>query len=352
MTSPRSTAVAKPARVVTFGEVMLRLKASDGERLMQTGVLEASYGGAEANVAVSLAAFGLDAVFVTALPSTPIADACLAELRRFDVNTSMVVRREGRMGLYFLEPGAGPRPARVIYDRQGSALALATPGTFDWDACLDGAVVLHLSGVTCAISDAAAALCAEAAQVARGRGVKIVFDLNFRSKLWSDDGAALKTMSALVRLADIAIVNETHASLCLGVGLGRAQVGLTGPARQEALCLAVADAFPNLATIATTERDDVSAGHSRWSAGLLHERGFQCSRVHDIADVVDRVGAGDAFASGLIYGLTQGWGAKTTLDFAAAASCLKNTIRGDFNRVSVAEVEALMMVDGGGRIQR
>lgn len=346
------SAAPRPARIVCFGEVMLRLKAPDGERLMQSPGLEASFGGAEANVAVSLAGFGLDCAFVTAVPDTPIAEACLAQLRGFGVDVSQVRRQPGRLGAYFLEPGAGPRPPRVVYDREGSAMARAGPGDFDWQVILAGADILHLSGVTCAISSGGAALCLEAARAARRFGVTVVCDLNYRSKLWTAGASPLAVMSALVAEADIAIVNEAHARQCLGVSLASEHMALIGAARQAALCDAVIAAFPNLGSVATTTREGRGAGRSLWSAGLLRHGAFHASRVFEIDAVVDRVGAGDAFAAGVIYGLVRGLDARARLDFAAAASCLKNTILGDFNRVGVAEVEALARGEDSGRIER
>jgi 2-dehydro-3-deoxygluconokinase len=341
------------ARVVTFGEVMLRLKSPGFERLFQTPKLEASFGGAEANVAVSLAGFGVPVSFVSAVPSNPVGDACLGELRRFGVDTTHVRRQGDRLGIYFLEAGADQRPSKVVYDRGGSSIAAARPGDFDWDAILDGASWFHVTGVTPAISQSAADLAIEGARRARANGIPVSCDYNFRKNLWRYGKSAPEVMRDLVRHVTVGIANEEDCQQALGIGL---DVGVApGPLaaeRYEAMALRVLDAFPNLERQVITLRESHSANRNGWSAVMHTRREFFASRRYEITDIVDRVGAGDSFGAGLIYGLMTYEDDRQALEFAAAASCLKHSIPGDFNRVTVAEVEALLGGDARGRVQR
>ncbi|MDH7484915.1 MAG: sugar kinase [Anaerolineae bacterium] len=346
-------------RVVTFGEVMLRLNPPGFERLLQSPVLEASFGGGEANVAVSLACFGVDVAYVTVLPDNPIADACIADLRRAGVDVSCIVRGSGRMGLYYLEPGANQRPSRVIYDRAGSAIAKAPPGSLDWDRIFAGASWFHITGITPAISPSAAELSLEALRKAREKGLTISCDYNYRGKLWKYGKAATEVMPEIVRLVDIGIANEEDCQKALGISveaeagwMGDVEAGKLDIAKYRALCEKVLQAFPNVKKQAITLRESYSASHNGWSAVLHNREEFLVSTRYDITHIVDRVGTGDAFAAGLIYAFLQGMSDQAALEFAVAASCLKHSIPGDYNRVSVAEVESLMRGEASGRVQR
>jgi len=344
-------------RIVTFGEIMLRLKSPGFERLMQSPVLEATFGGGEANVAISLAQFGLEVAYVTALPVNPIAEACLATLKTWGVDTSSVVRQGDRIGIYFLEAGADQRPSRVIYDRAHAAIMDASPASFDWDAVFDGAAWFHVTGITPALSAAAAESVLAAVQTAHQKGLTVSCDYNFRKNLWKYGKTAPEVMTEIVRHIDIGIANEEDCQMALGISMGAGRPegfegGAIDPDRYRALCEAVLDAFPNLRYQAITLRESYSADRNGWSACLHDRQQFLVSRRYEVTDIVDRVGTGDAFAAGLIYALSARMEARQALEFAAAASCLKHSIPGDFNRCSVAEVEALIRGGGSGRIQR
>ncbi|WP_172797933.1 PfkB family carbohydrate kinase [Longilinea arvoryzae] len=344
--------------VVTFGEIMLRLKAPGTERFFQSPMLEATFGGGEANVAVSLANFGLPVSFVTILPKNLVADACIAELRRFGVDTAEILRQGSRMGIYFLEAGANQRPSVVVYDRAESSIATAEPGNLDWERILADADWFHLTGITPAISQSAADLCLEALHVARAHGITISCDYNYRKNLWKYGKSAQSVMTEIVRLVDVGIANEEDCQKALGVeveAVGSSQSiegGHLDRAHYEALCKKMLETFPNLKIQAITLRESISADHNGWSACLYNGKEFYVSRRYDISDIVDRVGGGDAFAGGLIYGLTKNMPDSDALEFAVAASCLKHSIAGDFNRISVTEVERLMKGDASGRVQR
>ncbi|HEY5415273.1 MAG TPA: sugar kinase [Gemmatimonadaceae bacterium] len=341
------------ARVVTFGEVMLRLKSPGVERLFQSPSLEASFGGAEANVAVSLAQFGVPVSFVSAIPANPIGDACLGELRKFGVDTSRVRRQGSRLGIYFLEAGANQRPSKVVYDRSGSAMAAAKPGDFDWDVVLDGASWFHLTGVTPAISQSAADLAIDGARRAREKGITVSCDYNYRKNLWKYGKSAPDVMRELVRHVHVGIANEEDCQEALGIELDvDVASGSLATDRYRALAARVLEEFPNLDKQVITLRESHSADRNGWSAVLHNGKDFLVSRRYDITDIVDRVGAGDSFGAGLIYGLHAYGDDARALEFAAAASCLKHSILGDFNRVSVSEVEALVAGEASGRVQR
>ena len=339
--------------VVTLGEVMLRLKSPGFERLFQSPILEATFGGAEANVAASLALFGVETRFLSAVPANNVGDACLASLRAFGIDTSMIRRGGDRLGVYYLESGANQRPSRVTYDREGSPIAAAKPSDFDWDAVFAGADWFHISGVTPAISAAAAALSLAAARAARERGVTVSVDYNFRKNLWRYGKNAPEVMRELVRCANVGIANEEDCQKSLGI---TADVDVTSGdlahVAYRVLAEKVLEAFPNLSRQAITLRESHSADHNGWSAVLHNRRDFLTSRHYEINDIVDRVGAGDSFAAGLIYGIRAYGDDAKALEFATAASCLKHSVPGDVNRVSVAEVEALMGGDASGRVQR
>jgi 2-dehydro-3-deoxygluconokinase len=345
-------------RVVTLGEIMLRLKSPQFERLFQSPRLEATFGGGEANVAVSLALFGMDAALVTVLPKNQIGEAAIAELRRHNVDTSLIVRSGERLGIYFLETGTNQRPSVVIYDRSHSSMTEAGPGTFDWETVFDGVHWFHISGITPALSQTTADLSLQAVQVAKERGVTVSCDYNYRGKLWKYGKNAPDVMRELVCHIDVGIANEEDCQLSLGITVeneaGEQQVtlGELKLTRYEALCRKMFEAFPNLKYQAITLRESHSASHNGWSACLSNGREFFASTKYDLTHIVDRVGGGDSFAAGLIYGLATGMGDEEALNFAVAASALKHTIPGDLNLVTLAEVRHLMSGDATGRVQR
>jgi len=340
-------------RVVTLGEVMLRLKAPGFERLFQSPLLEATFGGAEANVAASLAQYGVDARFVSAVPANNVGDACVATLRAFGVDTSMIKRQGERLGIYFLENGANQRPSRVTYDRAGSSISTAKASDFDWNAVFDGADWFHVSGVTPAISAGAAELSIAAAREARQRGLTVSCDYNYRKNLWKYGKKAPDVMRELVSHATVGVANEEDCQKALGIEVDvHVETGELELDKYRMLAETVLEAFPNLDKQVITLRESHSADRNGWSAVLHNRSAFLSSRHYDITDIIDRVGAGDSFAAGLIYGLRSYEDDQSGLDFAAAASCLKHSILGDINRVSVGEVEALMKGDASGRVQR
>ncbi len=342
-------------RFVSFGEIMLRLKNPASERLFQSPVLEATFGGGEANVAVSLANFRLNSSFVTLLPDNDISAACVRELCGFGVDTSNIVYKPGRMGIYFLESGAVQRPIKVIYDRANSSIALSEPGDIDWDKCFKGANWFHITGITPAISQGACELAIESVKAAKHLGLTVSTDLNYRKNLWKYGKTAGEIMPELVRYTDVVIANEEDVQKALGISAKSAEgaeEGKLDTALYETLCKQVTDAYPNVGRIAITLRESVNADHNAWSACLYNKAEFMLSRKYQITDIVDRVGGGDSFSAGLIYGLNNYDNDKDALEFAVAASCLKHTIPGDYNRVSVKEVENLMHGSGSGRVQR
>ena len=344
-------------RVITLGEIMLRLKSPQAERLFQSPLLEATFGGGEANVAVSLALFGLEAAFVTVLPGNAVGDAAIAELRRHGVDTSRVVRSGKRLGIYFLEAGTNQRPSVVIYDRDNSGMAQAGPATFDWESVFEGAAWFHISGITPALSQSTADLSLQAVREAKARGITVSCDYNYRAKLWNYGKKAPDVMRELVRHVDVGIANEEDCQLSLGITAGndpgeQLTRGELNVARYEQLCRNVFAAFPNLKYQAITLRESHSASHNGWSACLFDGRQFFVSTKYDLTHIVDRVGAGDSFAAGLIYGLATGMGEDEALNFAVAASALKHTIPGDLNLVTRGEVRRLLAGDATGRVQR
>ena len=340
-------------RIVTFGEIMLRLKPPGHERFFQSPAFEATFGGGEANVAVALARFGCDAAFVTVVPPNAIGDACVGELRRQGVDTTHIVRAGSRLGIYFLEAGAGQRPSVVVYDRAGAAIAEARRSDIDWDQCLAGASWLHLTGITPAISRTAADLSLEAVRAAKQKGLTVSCDLNYRKNLWKYGATASEIMGGIVPHVDVLMANEEDCQHALGISAGvDVESGALDPAQYRRLAEKVLAAYPNLGRIAITLRESRSADDNGWSA-VLHDRtSFFVSRRYDIHDIVDRVGSGDTFSGGLIYGLLNLPGPADALEFAVAASCLKHSIPGDFPLLSVAEVKALMAGSGSGRVQR
>ncbi len=343
-----------PHRVVTFGEIMLRLAPPNLERILQTGTFVATFGGGEANVAVSVAGFGIPASYVTVLPPNhPVADACIAELRRHGVDTSHIVRGPGRMGIYFLETGANQRPSKVVYDRDHAAVALAKPGAIDWDRAFDGADWFHITGITPALSAAAAGLALESVSKAKSRGLTVSCDFNYRKNLWKYGKSAPEVMRELVKSVDIGIANEEDCQKALGVKIDvDVESGALDVQKYRGMSDKVLAEFPNLKMLAITLRESKSASHNGWSACLNDRKQFLVSRRYDITHIVDRVGGGDAFSGGLIYGLLTFDNRQDALEFAVAASCLKHSIPGDFNRFSADEVQALIKEGGSGRVQR
>lgn len=345
-------------RIVTFGEVMLRLNSPGFERLLQSPSFDATFGGGESNVAVSLACFGLNVAFVTVLPQNYIADTCIAHLRSKGVDTSMILQSGTRMGIYFLESGANQRPSRVIYDRAHSAIAEADPASIDWDEIFLNAVWFHITGITPALSQTAADLSLKAVKKAREKGITVSCDYNFRKNLWKYGVSAPEVMSELVKYVDVGIANEEDCQRSLGISVNEGdwkndiESGDIDHGKYRRLCEKVLETYPNLKYQAITLRESISADHNGWSACLHNRKEFFLSAHYDITDIVDRVGGGDAFAAGLIFGLVQNLGDENALNFAAAASCLKHSIKGDHNLVSKGEVERLMKGEASGRIQR
>jgi 2-dehydro-3-deoxygluconokinase len=287
------------------------------------------------------------------VPSNPIADAMIAELRRFNVGTSNIVRGKGRMGIYYVEPGANQRASKVVYDREYSAIALAKPGDIDWNKALSDAGWFHTTGITPAISASAAELAMEAVQAARGKGVTVSCDLNYRKNLWKWGKPAHEVMGELVKYVDVVIANEEDCQAALGIQVDAdVHSGKLDREAYRALAAKVLTAYPNIKTIAITLRESKSASHNGWSACLYDGKDFLLSRHYEITHIVDRVGAGDSFGGGLIYGLNVLGTKQEALEFATAASCLKHSIPGDFNRFTVDEVNTLLKGDGSGRVQR
>ncbi|MDR1900635.1 MAG: sugar kinase [Treponema sp.] len=338
-------------RVVTFGEIMLRLAPEGYYRFVQAGVFGASYGGGEANVAVSLANFGLDAAFVTKLPAHEIGQAAVNKLREFGVDTSGIVRGGGRVGIYFLEKGASQRPSRVIYDRAHSAIAEAVPEDFDWKALLRGAAWFHFTGITPALGDAAAAITREACQAARAGGLTVSCDLNYRKNLWSREKAG-EVMEKLMEYVDVCIANEEDAADVFGIHADNSDVtgGKISREGYQGVAKALSDRF-GFKKVAVTLRESISASDNNWAAMLYEGGSFYFSKKYPVR-IVDRVGGGDSFGAGLIYGALKSLGPQETIEFAVAASCLKHSVEGDFNMVSVDEVRKLAGGDASGRVQR
>jgi 2-dehydro-3-deoxygluconokinase len=339
--------------VLTFGEIMLRLAPPGFERFLQTPQFVATFGGGEANVAVALAQFGVPTAFVTVLPNNPIADACVGELRRLGVDTSRIVRGKGRLGIYYLEAGANQRASKVIYDREQSAIAIARPGAIPWDDAMAGAGWFHITGITPAISASAADLALESVRAAKAKGLTVSCDLNYRKNLWKWGKPAADVMRELVKSVDIAIANEEDVQMALGMEAAvDVHAGALDQAQYEKLTARVLDAFPQLQAIAITLRESHSASHNGWSACLNDRKEFIVSRQYEITHIVDRVGGGDSFAGGLIYGFLTLGSHRDALEFAVAASCLKHSVPGDFNRITVDEVNGLLKGGGSGRVQR
>ena len=338
-------------KVITFGEIMLRLAPEGYYRFLQADKYGATYGGGEANVAVSLAGFGIDCAFVTKLPNNDIAEGAVRALRAAGVDTSLITRGGDRIGIYFLEKGASQRPSKVIYDRAHSAIAEAVPADFDWQKIFDGADWFHVTGITPALSDNAAEITLAAAAAAKKAGLKVSCDLNYRKKLWSREKARL-VMTELMKYVDIVIANEEDASDVFGITApGDVTKGEVSGKGYVAVAKELISRF-GLEYAAITLRGSISASDNRWSAVLVSKDSEVYVAKEYVVHIVDRVGGGDSFGAGLIYGLNNFDDPQQAVEFATAASCLKQTIEGDFNMVTVDEVTRLAAGDGSGRISR
>ena len=340
------------AKVVTMGEIMLRLSTPNNEKFIQADEFDVCYGGGEANVAVSLANYGHDAEFVTKVPENPIGDSAVAALRKMNVGTQNIARGGERLGIYFLETGASMRASNVVYDRAHSSIATATAADFDFDKIFEGADWFHFTGITPAVSDAAAELTEVALKAAKKHGVKVSVDLNFRKKLWSSEKAQ-KVMKNLMQYVDVCIGNEEDAQLCLGFKPeADVEGGKTDAEGYYGIFQGMMKEF-GFKYVVSTLRESLSATHNGWKALIYNGKEFYQSKHYDIMPIIDRVGGGDSFSGGLIHGLlTYPDNQGAALEFAVAASALKHTIPGDFNMVSKEEVEALAGGDASGRVQR
>jgi 2-dehydro-3-deoxygluconokinase len=345
-------------RVVTFGEIMLRLKSPGFERFFQSSRFEATYGGGEANVAASLANFGVAVEFVTALPQNPIAEACISHLRGYGIETSHIIRVGERMGIYFLEAGANQRPSIVVYDRAQSAITQLQSREINWKQIFDGATWFHITGITPALTQSTADISLQAVKTAKEMGLTVSCDYNYRKKLWNYGKSPQEVMTEIVQYVDVGIANEEDIQYSLGIqaetgdwekSVTKGELDLN---KYKLLCEKVMERFPNLKIQTITLRESFSASHNGWSACLYNRENFILSTRYEITDIVDRVGGGDAFAAGLIYGFLRGMNQEQSLNFAVAASCLKHSILGDLNLTTVKEVEQLIRDGGSGRVQR
>ena len=344
------------SKVVTFGEIMLRLATPAYLRFSQTDTFSATFGGGEANVAVSLANYGVEVDFVTRLPQNDIAASCVAELRKRNVGVSNIVYGGERLGIYFLETGAVARPSKVVYDRAHSSISTIECGMIDWEKVFEGADWFHWTGITPAISASAAEVCLEACKAANKLGITVSCDLNFRKNLWKYGKTAAEVMPALVECCDVILGNEEDAEKVFGIkpeGFDvTATEGKVDSAAFRSVCEQLMARFPRAKKVIITLRGSINANHNTWGGVLFDGKTLYESPRYDITHIVDRVGGGDSFMGGLIYGLREYKDDERALNFAVAASCLKHTIYGDFNLVSVSEVENLMKGDGSGRVSR
>mgnify|MGYP005754137653 CR=1 FL=1 len=339
------------SKVITFGEIMLRLAPEGYYRFVQAEKYGATYGGGEANVAVSLANFGVDAAFVSKLPQHDIGQAGVNALRKFGVDTQFIARGGDRVGIYFLEKGASQRASKVIYDRAGSAIACATQSDFDWNTILKDARWFHFTGITPALSDNVAAICLDALKVAKEKGITVSCDLNYRKNLWSREKAG-QVMAQLMPYVDVCIANEEDAADVFGIKAANTDV-TTGKVNHEGykdVAKQLADRF-GFKKVAITLRSSISANDNDWAAMLYDGQEYYFSKTYHV-HIVDRVGGGDSFGAGLIYSQLENYAPQESIEFAVAASCLKHSIEGDFNMVSVNEVQKLATGDGSGRVQR
>jgi 2-dehydro-3-deoxygluconokinase len=342
-------------KIVTFGEIMLRLAAPGFQRFTQARSFEAIYGGGEANVAVSLANYGEDVKFVTRLPKNDLGDTCLMRLRGYGISTEHIARGGDRIGIYFLETGAAQRGSKVIYDRANSSFATIQTGMIDWKKIFEGVDWLHWTGITPAVSQGAADVCREAIITARELGITVSTDLNYRAKLWKWGKTAGEVMTDLVNMCDVALGNEEDAEKVFNIKAPETDVtaGKVDADHYRFVCEELNKKFPSLKTICITLRGSLSASHNTWSGVLWKDGSFYSAPTYNILPIIDRVGGGDSFMGGLIYGLRKYMdNPQKALNFAAAAACLKHSIIGDFNAVSISEVETLMGGDASGRVSR
>lgn len=339
------------SKIITFGEIMLRLAPNGYYRFFQDDQLQATFGGGEANVAVSLANFGEDVSYVTKLPENPIGDACIRNLRSFNVNTENIIRGGERIGIYFLEKGASQRGSVCIYDRAHSSISEANIEDFDWDKIFEGAEWFHFTGITPALGSNLVDLCIEACKKAKEKGITISCDLNYRSKLWTKEQAK-EAMSKLCPYVDVCIANEEDAKDVFGIQAENTDVskGKLDKEAYKSVAKQLMDRF-SFKKVAITLRTSISASDNDWSGMLYNGENYFFSKEYPL-HIVDRVGGGDSFGAGLIYALLHEKPMQETIEFAVAASALKHSIEGDFNRVSVAEVKKLVGGDGSGRVQR
>ncbi len=341
-------------KIITLGEIMMRLSPPNHQRFSQAQSFDVVYGGSELNVAASLANYGLSTEFVTRLPSNDIGEACLKYLKQNEIGTHFIIRGGERLGIFFLEMGAVQRASKVIYDRSNSSFANIKPEMFDWKSVFTGANWFHCSGITPAVSSGAAAVCLEAAKTAKEMGLTVSCDLNYREKLWKWGMLPGEVMSELVQFVDVAIGNEEDAEKVFGIKAPDTNVkaGYVENEKYLFVCETLAKRFSNLKTIAITLRSSISASHNSWSGVLWDQGNFYTGPRYEITPIVDRVGSGNSFAGGLIFGLLTYDNHQSALNYALAASCLKHTIFGDINLVSKVEVEKLMMGDESGRVSR
>lgn len=338
-------------KVVTFGEVMLRIEPEGYYRFVQSDKMTTTFGGAEANVAVSLANFGMDSAFVTKLPSHEIGQCAVNALRRFGVNTSSISRGGKRVGIYFNERGASQRPSKCIYDRAGSAIAESSPEDFDWDKIFEGADWFHLTGITPALGGNLPSICIEACKKAKEKNIPVSVDLNYRSKLWAK-AQAKETMEKIAPYADVCVANEEDAKDVFGIEADDTDIenGKLNKNGYKTVAKKLADKY-GFKKVAITLRTSINANINRWTALLYDGEEYYFSREHEMM-IVDRLGGGDSFCAGLIYSILNGKSSHDAVEFASAASCLKHSVEGDFNMVSAEEVECLVAGNASGRIQR
>lgn len=338
-------------KIITFGELMLRLAPDGYYRFLQADTYGATYGGGEANVAVSLANFGLNPYFVSKMPKHEIGQAGVNSLRKYGVDTSFVTRGGDRVGIYFLEKGASQRPSKVIYDRAGSSIATAVKADFNWDEIFKDACWFHFTGITPALSDTLAEICLEACKAAKAKGITVSCDLNYRNKLWSKEKAG-KVMGEICKYVDVCIANEEDSSDVFGIKASNTDI-TSGKVSHDGYKEVAAELKKRFGfqKVAITLRSSISANDNRWSAMLYDGKDFFFSKEY-LMHIVDRVGGGDSFGAGLIYSLVSGYSSKDAIEFAVAASCLKHSIEGDYNQVSVDEVKKLAGGDASGRVQR
>ncbi len=344
------------AKIVTFGEIMVRLGAPDYLRLIQTNKFDVSYAGAEANVAVSLANYGMDVDYITCLPENPIAERCIIDLRGLKVGVDNIQRSGKRIGILYLETGSNARPSKVYYDRENSSIATVEKGSLDWDSILKNADWFHWTGITPALSENAASECLKAIQTANRFGITVSCDINYRGNLWKYGKTASEVLPQMVACSDIILGNEEDCEKVFGINPKNFDASTTGglidQSAFKSVCQQMMELFPRCKKMVVTLRGAINANHNTWGGVLYNGKELIESHRYDITNIVDRVGGGDSFMGGLIYGLLCYQDDRKALEFATAASCLKHTLKGDYNWVSIQEVENLMYGDASGRVKR